>query len=492
MKNFLKKNGILLLTIILAVTFLAVFFMFLFNRPGHEVYIIDVKGDVSVGTSNDLNISTKAFPGMKLVESNIILTGKESSCVLSYENNSDMSNNVINVCEETQVNLYSKNAHGGYNFFIAYGSVICCMPTQSDLKTNISTSLCNLYAQDTIAKIDYDSASKSSKVFVFDGNPNLQLIQPSGSMGKIETLLKNSVCAVRDMGNGTVGFGCLNTGFGLDSFSAQDLKIMSGITGYWSERISYSLSDIENAFAAADDRDHYIPTQVTILTTPVETTIGTSSSENTTSIIETTAVLLSETTMTTTQPLTSATVLESTSEKTTAVPSETSTTPRTSVPYITTTPITMRPVTVSTTTSETTTVTTLPPTTIDPDTTYSVIFTYNENGATYWAMQLVKHGQSAVAPNVPKISDRKFVKWDKDYSHVTSDMTINGVFVSVDDECIVSLYVGDTLWQKIKVKKGGDVVLQKLPSVSGKEFVGWSDVLTNVQSDMTAFALFAE
>lgn len=493
MKNFLKKNGVLLLTIILAIAFLIVFFVFLFNQPGHEVYIVDVTGDVSVGTSNDLNISTKAVPGMKLVESNIILTGNASSCTLSYEKKADLSKNVINVGENTQVNLYSKNAHGGYNFFVAYGSVICCMPNQSSLKTNISTSSCNLYAQDTIAKINYESDSKTSTVFVFDGNPSLQLIQPSGSMGKIETLLKNSVCAIRGMGDGTIGFGSLNVGFGLDSFSAQDLKTLSGIAGHWSERISYNLSDIETAFATADDNDHYVQTPATLATTVAETSFDTSvitSFENTT----TTSFSESETTVLSTSELISDTV----SEETTSV-SET-TVVRTSKPYVTTTTVstiaetvpTTLPEIVPVTTSMVSVVTTLPPVTIDPETTHSVVFTYNVNGESYWAMQLVKHGQAAIAPDIPKISGCEFIKWDKDYSCVTSDMTINGLFESDSTEYTVSLYVNDILWQKVKVQKGKDVLLLEQPVVSGKTFVGWSSALTNIQSDMSVFALFAE
>ena len=88
-------------------------------------------------------------------------------------------------------------------------------------------------------------------------------------------------------------------------------------------------------------------------------------------------------------------VSESASEETTVITSETSTTLRTSAPYITTTPITTRPVTVSTTTFETTTATTLPPMTVDPDTTYSVVFTYDENGEVYWAT----HGNKAQPSN---------------------------------------------------------------------------------------------
>lgn len=274
MKNvleFIKKHS-LVVAIVGAILFLVIFLSFLFKKVGDDVYIIDVSGDVSIGSAADLKVLTPAQVGMKLKEGNIIVTKDKSSCVVAYSKRSGGKDNFVNIAEDSQVMLYSKNSQGGYNFFVTYGSLICNMPVDRSYRTNISSRLFNVYVDNTITKISYDEKTTMGKVFTFDGNPQIQLVQPSGSLGASEKLLKNSVCAVTADEDGVIGFGYLNIGFGLNDLTAQDLRVMSGLANTWSEKIAYDVNEIEQAYQTADDVSKWIVEQPVISTNaPVST-----------------------------------------------------------------------------------------------------------------------------------------------------------------------------------------------------------------------------
>lgn len=580
MKDFIKKYSVAI-AIVCSIIFLAVFLTFLFQKKGDTVYIAAMTGKVSVGSSSDASTAVEGFVGMKLTEGDIVMTGDRASCVLSYEKKTDNKDNFITVCEDSQVNIYGKNKQGGYNFFVTYGSVISNMTVQSSYTTNISSKLFSLSADGLIAKVDYSRDEALGNIYVFDGNGMLQIIQPSGSSGKTEKIIKNSATAVRHMEDGTVGFGQLNCPFGLDSFSAQDLKIMSGVANNWSEKISYGVNEFEQAFQTASDYAEFMQVDPVIMTTVAEETFDTlvnTGNEPVVSELVTTVPEESTTTkfMGATQTVpgmeTAATAAKTEADGSvivskngetmafseftrntvtdlgdvpleyapideptvTTVPTgsesenETETgagtrRPRETEPYIKETTangyvpaITTAGGTNVTTTNDRTSntsekpavttvpssgnnkkpvVTTVPPVKVDPNAAYTVIFTYNENGKDYWAIQLVKHGQSAIAPDVPEIPGKHFQRWDKDFSCVTSDMTINGIFGDGDDinnYYTVTFYVNNEIWRTVKVKHGDSVKLSSEPELAGKTFSGWSSSLNNITNDKTVFALFAE
>lgn len=593
MKEFFKKYSFVL-AIVAAVIFLIVFLSFLFKKVGDDVYVIGVTGDVSVGSTSDLHNTKPAEIGMKLSKDNIVLTSDKSSCILSYNKKADNKDNFVNIGENSQVMLYDKNAQGGYKFFITYGSIICNMPVERSYRTNISSKLYNLYVDGTIIKATYDNESNSGKVFTFDGNPQMQLIQPSGSTNTAEKLLKNSVCAVSDAGDGTVAYGCLNVGFGLNELTAQDLKTMSGVASIWSEKISYGANEFEQAFQTASDYAKWAVTDPAAITTlsavqtepsvissdtyvpdlsetsvPSEYTEGTessymgatqtvpvlpgeegddssSNSDDTTAAPDSDGVYLpytaftrqtiidleggDETTSVTTVPDDEQGTDASTSR--TSRPRETEPYSRETEPYLrhTETTVTTAPYRPDTTTvtggssghttqrpsteapvTEVPSVTsgyyntgtkpviqTTPPSSVSmPKAYYTVIFSYKANGVEYWSVQIVKHGQAAIAPEEPVVPGKTFTGWNRDFTNVTSDMEITAVFggqaaTPVKDTYTVSFYVESKLWKTVTVKRGGSVNIKEIPVSSDKNlvFCGWSDDLTDIRSDKTVFALF--
>ena len=331
--------------------------------------------------------------------------------------------------------------------------------------------------------------------------------------------MKNSVCAVRNLDDGTVGFGCLNTGFGLNEFSAQDLRTMSGIASVWSERVSYNVGDFERAFQTAKDYGDYTTVTAATLAAIIEPTvvytdeIDTIESKDETVEVTTAVTTVSEPIVTTVStPVSSSAATVASTSVTTSV-TTTSASSRTSVPYTTskqaekTTSSSVSTTASNASTKSTTPVTTTTPKTsasskstttavkVDPDATYTVIFTYTEGDKQFWAMQLVKRGQSAVAPEIPDVEGKYFVQWDRDFSCVTSDMTVTGIFadgVKPATDHTVKFYVDDVLWKIVTVKHGGNVKLADLPMSDGKTFVGWSESVVNVTKDLTVFALFSD
>lgn len=520
--NGMKKTSKIVSLIVvsaLCLAALAVLFTVLFSNAGDTMYIVSMTGDVQVGTAADLSDRQPAQVGMALTSGSIVMTGDKSSCVLAYKSDISNKDNCLNINKNSQVHLYKTNKDSGFDVVLANGSVICNMSENTNIDTTIATNSYNFYAANTIAKVDYDLDTTSGKVFVFDGNPVIQIIQPSGSAGKMETLLKNSVCAVRNLDDGTVGFGCLNTGFGLNEFSAQDLRTMSGIASVWSERVSYNVGDFERAFQTAKDYGDYTTVTAATFAAITEPTvvytdeIDTIESKDETVEVTTAATTVSEPIVTTVSTPVSSSAAIVTSTSVTTSGTTTSASSRTSVPYTTsklaekTTSSSVSTTASNASTKSTTPVITTTPKTaasskstttavkVDPDATYTVIFTYTEGDKQFWAMQLVKRGQSAVAPEIPDVEGKYFVQWDRDFSCVTSDMTITGIFadgVKPVTNHTVKFYVDDVLWKTVTVKHGGNVRLADLSMSDGKTFVGWSESVVNVTKDLTVFALFSD
>lgn len=551
MKEFIKKYS-LVLAIVAAAVFLIVFLSFIFKKTGDSVYVTSVSGNVSIGTATDIVNLKAATEGMKLTKDDIVVTGDKSSCVLSYEKKATTKDNFINIGENSQVMLYAKNAQGGYKFFVTYGSLICNMPGDRSYQTNISTKLFNLFTDNTITKVTYDNESSIGKVYTFDGNPKVQIIQPSGALNSAEKLLKNSVCAVTKTDNGTIGFGCLNVGFGLNDLTAQDLRTMSGIANTWSEKIAYNADEFENAFQTASDNYKWIVTEPVVVVAPESETSVLNS--DTYSDNETTVTggfdkpsVVSETTADTKPTAATQTVPEqfrddgsvySNEQSTnamnryepsvtafsrdvsydgnteTTVPDkendETERTSRGTSAYNKSSETTISSANKSetskttsanynNTSSKTSVTTTVPKVTVNSNAEHTVIFEYNENGTEYWSIQLVKHGKSAIAPEPPVVSGKVFVGWDKDYSCVTSDMTIKAKFAAkgsaqakANETFKVNFYVGSKLWKTVTVKKGEKVVMSEIPVMENNmTFVCWDCNLSEITSDANVFAVGA-
>ncbi len=116
--------------------------------------------------------------------------------------------------------------------------------------------------------------------------------------------------------------------------------------------------------------------------------------------------------------------------------------------------------------------------------------------------QTVKENELAVKPTDPTNGDKVFGGWYLDNNEydfttpVTKDIQLVAKWNEL--EYTVSFYGGengDVLIETQSVKKGEDAIepaADKIPTVSGKEFVRWDTIFTNVQSDLTVTARYSE
>ena len=74
---------------------------------------------------------------------------------------------------------------------------------------------------------------------------------------------------------------------------------------------------------------------------------------------------------------------------------------------------------------------------------YTVIF---KNGETTLKTEMVKHGFAATAPNVYDTATKKFVRWDKSFDNVTSDLIVNAKFETKKFTLTFINYDGTTVY----------------------------------------------
>lgn len=104
---------------------------------------------------------------------------------------------------------------------------------------------------------------------------------------------------------------------------------------------------------------------------------------------------------------------------------------------------------------------------------------------------IVEAGADAIAPITPSVDDKgnEFIGWDKSLLNITSDTTITALFA--DDEYTVT-FVVEGVYYPVQVKKGETATVPINPTTDslGRIFIGWDNVFTDVQSDLTVNAIF--
>lgn len=274
-----------------ALIFVIVFIAVISNKEGDKLYITEASGDVQYVKDQELNDPKPVKIGMQLEVTDIVITGEKSSCVLAYTKKAKTKDNYIFLGENSQVSVYNQHKDtGGYDFHLSYGTLISNMLNKEPYTTNFATPVYKISGNDSIFKLDYDSRENKGLIYVFGGNPYVQTIQKSGSLGNPDKLIKNSCCAVQLLADGTVGYGLINSDIHLNEFSAQDLKTMAGIANVRLEQLSYSAQDFEQAFLTAGDNSKWMETQATVTAIPIPETeppVDTLTASNDTSYAET-------------------------------------------------------------------------------------------------------------------------------------------------------------------------------------------------------------
>ena len=108
--------------------------------------------------------------------------------------------------------------------------------------------------------------------------------------------------------------------------------------------------------------------------------------------------------------------------------------------------------------------------------------------------QEVEEGKAATKPADPTKEGYEFKGWDKEFNNVTSDLKVNAIFEEIDNTVYhtVTFTVDGAVYATVEVADGEAAVLPEQPTKEGVYFAGWRKDTSNVTSDMTVPAKFAE
>ena len=119
---------------------------------------------------------------------------------------------------------------------------------------------------------------------------------------------------------------------------------------------------------------------------------------------------------------------------------------------------------------------------------YTVTFM---DGKTVLKTEKVQHGSAATAPEVPEQDGKTFKGWDKDFSKVTSDLTINAVYDV--DTFTVTFKDGDTVLsiQTVEYEAAATAPdIARLSPPEGMHFAKWDKDFSKVTEDIEVSAVY--
>lgn len=119
--------------------------------------------------------------------------------------------------------------------------------------------------------------------------------------------------------------------------------------------------------------------------------------------------------------------------------------------------------------------------------TYTVIF--KVDGVQVGDTQTIEHGKSAQAPSDPTKDGHTFKGWDQEFNNVTSDLVINAVW-EAQKFTVIFVDENDQEIAKVTVEYGKDAQAPTPPIKEGFVFDRWDKDFTNVTSDLTVKAIY--
>ena len=104
--------------------------------------------------------------------------------------------------------------------------------------------------------------------------------------------------------------------------------------------------------------------------------------------------------------------------------------------------------------------------------------------------QVIEWNKAATEPVAPDVEGYDFTGWDKAFDHVTEDMTVQAQYTI--KTFTVKFFDGKgNIIDTQTVDWGKDAVAPEAPEEEGLHFTGWDKAFTNVKEDITVNALYA-
>ena len=118
---------------------------------------------------------------------------------------------------------------------------------------------------------------------------------------------------------------------------------------------------------------------------------------------------------------------------------------------------------------------------------YTVTFV-DWNGSEILTVKVIE-GNGAEKPADPERYGYTFTGWDKDFSKVTSDLTVTAQY-KINSYTVTFLDKDGNVIAKETVEYGSSVTAPEAPVVEGYTFTGWDRSITKITGDMTVIALY--
>lgn len=106
-------------------------------------------------------------------------------------------------------------------------------------------------------------------------------------------------------------------------------------------------------------------------------------------------------------------------------------------------------------------------------------------------VQHVKYGESAIAPQAPKVECKTFKMWDKKFDVVTYDITVKAIY-DIATYVVKFLKYDGSLYATQTIKHNGTAITPSVPFRDGYDFVGWNGSYENVTSDLILLPIYKE
>ena len=120
---------------------------------------------------------------------------------------------------------------------------------------------------------------------------------------------------------------------------------------------------------------------------------------------------------------------------------------------------------------------------------YTVRF-YGKDGTPLLDTQIINEGENAVPPVAPEVSGFHFVGWDKAYTTIKADVDITALYGEDTKTWTVTYKNWDGTDLGTEQVNDGEAAQGVNATREGYTFVGWSEDISSVRSNMTVTALF--